>query len=1040
MLLPDLAAALGYTASPLYGEIGAETLVGLSDRHWVRDARKAGAKGTYFFRTSPEPQALRPAVHIAEAGTIAEAREIHRKLWNQAVNPFLIVLLPAQVRVYTGFAYNPDVPETGAVTPPISTSAGMAHVIEALSWFTADAINRGDIWERNAMHLGAEQRVDTTLLKNLRSLAQKLECEHALPLRTCHALIGKFVYLAYLRARDILSDKWLRDEAAVDPEHLFKKDVFAPTVTLGGFRRLVRALEKRFNGKLFPIPWGSKHAPKLDAIRTVARVFAGDEIEGQLHLPFRAYDFASIPVEFLSAIYEQFLHSETSTKATELVQSEIAEENAASNPEKRGAHYTPEPLAEYVISEIASVCPLRLGMRILDPCCGSGIFLVIAYRRLVELKCVEENRGTLNPSELRNLLVTSIYAVERNPIACQIAAFSLVLAMLGYVEPPELHRQKNFKFPTLVGSNLFAEDFFDENGCFWKRIVSPVGLAIAFDWIVGNPPWVELDKNRPEAALLLRWAKVHQSDFSMARARTGEAFAWRVTECLSETGAVGLVLHAKTLTNDQLYGWRKQFFSRMSVRRVTNFANLAYIIFASAETPCVTLIFTLRQSDEMPSPILHLGPFVANQSFSNVQRGAKRRAWSIGFSESEIRNIAVLDAQQGLASTWKFALWGNERDFHALRRLKAVFSTTLGEIATQHGWSIELGLQLRKNAGTRDDPAEEVQSLSGVAVLDHKALPKFGKKLVVPGAALRKNEHGEYVRKRGGNAGLNVMRAPHLLLRSEYAAFSERDFIIRNPKVGLAGGDASQMKAVAAIWTSSFTGYLLFFLLSSEWGIDRNQIDKGDAEKLPFPKLTSERQVELCNAWEEAAALETNGGDFRAVKALLDVRVAAAIGLSPAVVLVVCEFFRVRYQLNKGKSPPKLRQSPDETELTAYASRLQVELDSYLAGKAHHRILVLHSSKGICASITITREKRPTLAEVRAAANADLETLEAILRAAEIQFNQWVYVKRSIRLFDGNTIHLVKPPRRLEWTETQAMIDADDIINEALEERQRVPV
>jgi hypothetical protein len=397
----DITAALGYKDSPLFREDEGEGLVALSDRHWIRSAREAGVKGSYFFRTSPEEKAFRPAVHVAEANTDDEARAIHRKLWNQGVNPFLIVVLPGQVRVYTGFAFDPEKPEVGKVTGALPTDEGVTHIIEALSSFTADAINRGEIWQREARHLGADQRVDITLLKNLEALGKVLQQQpHSLLPETSHALIGKFVYLSYLRARDILSDPWLKDEAKVEPTAVFNGEVFAADITLESFRKLVRAVETKFNGKVFPIAWGSRHAPKADAICTVARVFAGEKVTGQMHLSFKAYDFASIPVEFISSIYEQFLHAKDTDAAHTDKSGVQSTKDEASDPEKRGAHYTPEPLADYLVSEVNSVKPLRLGMKILDCCCGSGIFIVIAYRRLVELECDRQKCASLNAGEL----------------------------------------------------------------------------------------------------------------------------------------------------------------------------------------------------------------------------------------------------------------------------------------------------------------------------------------------------------------------------------------------------------------------------------------------------------------------------------------------------------------------------------------------------------------------------------------------------------------------------------------------------------------
>ena len=193
----DITTALGYKASFLFREDEGEGLVALSDRHWIRLAREAGVKGSYFFRISPEEKAFRPAVHIAEAKTVEEARVIHFKLWNQGVNPFLIVVLPGQVRVFSGFAFDPDRSEVGEVSGSLPRDDGITRIIEALSSFTADAINRGEIWERQAKHLGADQRVDTTLLKNLEALGEALQQQpHSLRPETSHALIGKFVYFS----------------------------------------------------------------------------------------------------------------------------------------------------------------------------------------------------------------------------------------------------------------------------------------------------------------------------------------------------------------------------------------------------------------------------------------------------------------------------------------------------------------------------------------------------------------------------------------------------------------------------------------------------------------------------------------------------------------------------------------------------------------------------------------------------------------------------------------------------------------------------
>jgi hypothetical protein len=1031
-LYQALTEALGYAGSPLFSEDEDAGILAPSDRHWIRTARQAGVRGTYFFRTSPSDTALRPAVHVAEAQTPEGAREIHRKLWNQGINPFLIVVLQAEVRVLAGFAFHPDQPKIGTIDQLSVRGGAVARVAKALAAFSADSINRGDVWQSHAKHLGVDRRVDTTLLASLKALSGVLQGkEHEVADTASHALIGKFVYLSYLRARGILSDEWLQAEAGLAPQAVFSGETFSAGLTLQDFRKLAKTVENRFNGHLFPIPWGSRRAPRTEAIRTVARAFAGDDVlSGQIHLPFTAYDFSFIPVELLSAIYEQFLHAEGSESSPGYKTATPEEQQAdATDPEKQGAHYTPEPLADYLVSEVDSVRPLRPGMKILDPCCGSGIFLVVAFRRLVELEGARLGRPLL-ADDLKRVLEAGIFGVERNATACQIAGFSLILALLSYVKPPELHRHKGFKFPRLVGNNLFEQDFFDPAGAFWKKAGLAGRVPLGFDWIIGNPPWVELKAGDQKDRFVRDWSREHQEDYGLARNRTGEAFAWRVMDRLAKGGAVGLILHAKSLTNDHLATWRKKFFGGLQVHRVTNFANLAYVLFASAKQPAATIVYSRRAAE--PAPILHIGPFVANQTSLALRSGKKRRAWAISFSEAEVKWVPAAQAAEGRATTWKMALWGTPRDEAAIRRLRRIFSTELGRLVDARGWSLSLGLQLRKDAGSPQDPNEYREDLVGLKVLDHQALLRSGPTLRIAKQFLQTNQKGCFLRK-GRTAGLKIVRGPRLFLWNDFAAYGEDDFIIRHSKIGLILQSEEEAKAVAAIWNSRYVAYLLFFVLSSEWGVGYSLIDKGDAECLPFPELTAEREVGLAAAWDEAAALEVEGVPFASVRDHLDVRVATLLGIPDHVSLLVREFFRVRYALNQGKVPPAFLQKPDAEEMHTYATRLRDELDAFLGRAGRHRLSVLYSDHGVDVSITLAQPGPEIEPKIRSAAAGESKRLESLLRAAESRFSQWTYVKRSVRIFAGETIHLIKPPRRLEWTETQALLDADDIIAEVIE-------
>src|SRR5438874_209888 len=84
-------------------------------------------------------------------------------------------------------------------------------------------------------------------IRTVGSLSHQLVRRHHLDREIAHALIGRFVYLHYLREREILSDQWL-DEVEVDPNA-----VFTANARLNAFRRVTDKVDERFNGRIFPI-------------------------------------------------------------------------------------------------------------------------------------------------------------------------------------------------------------------------------------------------------------------------------------------------------------------------------------------------------------------------------------------------------------------------------------------------------------------------------------------------------------------------------------------------------------------------------------------------------------------------------------------------------------------------------------------------------------------------------------------------------------------------------------------------------------------
>src|SRR5207244_12365289 len=80
--------------------------------------------------------------------------------------------------------------------------------------------------------------------------------------------------------------------------------------------------------------------------------------------------------------------------------------------------------------------------RVIDAACGSGIFLVESFRRMVRHLCAEQNGKRVSPPQLRRILREQIAGMDINEEAVRVAAFSLYLAFLHYQAPREINDER----------------------------------------------------------------------------------------------------------------------------------------------------------------------------------------------------------------------------------------------------------------------------------------------------------------------------------------------------------------------------------------------------------------------------------------------------------------------------------------------------------------------------------------------------------------------------------------------------------------------
>lgn len=162
-------------------------------------------------------------------------------------------------------------------------------------------------------------------------------------------------------------------------------------------------------------------------------MFKGNDLGNGQSVLFDVYDFSIIPIEFISNIYETFL----STK----------------NKRNKGIYYTPLFLVDYIIENtVLDKLKDSDTCKILDPSCGSGIFLVESLRKLIE------KQDFVNSEILNSLVEDNIFGIDIDENAINISIFSIYITLLDYVED-----FNNFKFPLLKNRNFFKSDFSMKN-------------------------------------------------------------------------------------------------------------------------------------------------------------------------------------------------------------------------------------------------------------------------------------------------------------------------------------------------------------------------------------------------------------------------------------------------------------------------------------------------------------------------------------------------------------------------------------------------
>ena len=379
---------------------------------------------------------------------------LHQAIWNFNESPIAIILENNVVEIFNGFAID----ENKQLLKRLGGN-------ETLNDFTYFELVTGKTWEKYNDDINHKNRVDYRLLENIEAVQKRLK-EKGLTQTTANALLGKVIFFRYLIDRHVrlnYQEKELWDNEDLC-NCLSNRDDFV------AFIRHIENKDTGFNGDLFRISESEFSTIDQDALDILIRLLRSEEISTGQQSLFDMYDFSILPIEFISNMYEKFIGKE--------------------NQEDGGAYYTPTFLVDYIISETIGKKlkeASNYNCKVLDPACGSGIFLVESLRKIIE-KYIEVNEiEDTNTDDFRQALKSiaqdNIFGIDKDPSAIQVAIFSVYLTLLDYQKPADIRK---FKFPNLIGTNFVCSDTFDLDN---KDLKALEDKKIHFDYIIGNPPW-----------------------------------------------------------------------------------------------------------------------------------------------------------------------------------------------------------------------------------------------------------------------------------------------------------------------------------------------------------------------------------------------------------------------------------------------------------------------------------------------------------------------------------------------------------------------
>lgn len=645
----------------------------------LHQASQFEAKAVYFRRFEERGMSM-PQIYIYDEDFSDEQlTDIHRKLWSSGVVPLFYVITRSQIKIFS-CVKSSDKKQKRYELPLVESISLLSDAIENYNYekYSARLFDNGTFWEKDESLLDYKQGPYQKLLEGLLNAKKHLEQKKHLTQLTNNKTISKLlimcVLVKYLEEKqdhngtkllEIYRDFYGQFQDAAEFTDILRKGLCVP---------FFEKLSSKFNGKVFELDDDEKVELNNANLEYVAAIFDA-KIDGNQYVLWELYSFNHLPIELISGIYEAFLSKE--------------------GVKRKDVVYTPPYLVNFLIDECM---PLEKAeelfhdhnFKVLDPACGSGIFLVSALKRMIQWAAVVHYKKTgqityPDAGIVKAIIRNNIFGVDIEQEATLITIFSLCIALCDKLSPMEIWN--NLRFDNLSETNVIEDSFFN----FFNQTPKE-----SFDLVIGNPPFnPSSGSNRQYAQILSEKYNIKPS-YTIPGSNLAIVF-WDKAILLCKPGRnCCLILPSGAwLYNNNSYEYRNAFLKAYQLRTVIDFTNLSEVLFHGSANVAVCAAIASNNLPTSKNSILHA---VIKRTLVAEQRQF------FEIDHYDFHNVPYAVATQN-PYVWKANLLGGLRILSLINRLKSL--RTLEEYLIirkkQNGWYFGDGYKISHKENEKEE-------------------------------------------------------------------------------------------------------------------------------------------------------------------------------------------------------------------------------------------------------------------------------------------------------------------------------------------------